>query len=85
MARQQEVKTIKGTILRETDKAILFSVDLDEHPEVSLDSSGNLVASAPLWFPLSQVEKIMRKNSDSVESDELTISAWIAGVKGFEV
>ena len=72
----QRAKFVKGlpgekvlieglTILHETEKAIQVKHDAWEEPK---------------WFPLSQVDKILR--SGKVGGDALTVSDWIAKKNG---
>lgn len=68
MSRHTKLVTLKGSIIRDSDKAICFTIH---------DISG-----CPLdppeeheWFPLSQVEKIVRAKEP--EEDILIVSEWI--------
>lgn len=68
MSSNNSLISVRGTIVRETEKAVLFSVE---------DISGeSLNTPVDKWFPLSQVEKrVISKNSGE---DTMMISSWIA-------
>lgn len=61
--------SIKGTVLRETEKAVQFRID--EVRGTPIDQTETV------WIPLSQVEKRMTDKSRSGE-DTMMISEWIA-------
>lgn len=63
-----EVKEIEGTIIRETDSAILFRFQ-QEGCNIRLE-----------WFPLSQVKSIHNMKA-SGNKDKIVISNWIANKK----
>ena len=69
----EKVLSISGTILRESEMAILFAL--------SHISDRELQAPVNLWFPLSQISKIMRPPPASEEKAVLIISDWIAQKK----
>lgn len=76
-AEQPPIK-LKGTYKRETDKAILFSV------ETVLDGSTDGKAIRPFkneWFPKSQV-KDLEKDAFEASNDILTATHWICLTKG---
>jgi len=64
-----EVKEIEGTIIRETDSAILFR----------FQQEGCNIRSE--WFPLSQVKSIHNMKA-SGNKDKIVISNWINEKKG---
>jgi hypothetical protein len=68
-------KNLKGSVRRETDKAILF-----------ISHSANGIAyTIPKteWFPLSQVKSIIRSLSElEPNEDVLVVSNWIFDTKG---
>lgn len=73
MSRMKTFKTVTGTKLVDTGKAIKFSV--------------NQVSGIPLeketahWFPVSQIEK-MFFDSNSTGKDTLVVPEWILKEKG---
>lgn len=60
---------LEGSIRRETDKAILFDVhvvddrEFEEHEQRSI------------WFPVSQMNKIMRNKG--MERDWIEVAKWL--------
>lgn len=64
--------TITGTIVKESEKALLFSFT-----DPATDSS------MQEWFPFSQIDSI--DHSSHKGEDKITISKWIAEKKGIEV
>lgn len=67
-------KTIEGTILRETDKAICLKLSPKHEPFP--DGEENT------WFPLSQVEEIHRRKEDDTRGyDSIVITDWLARMK----
>ena len=72
MSRVSETVTVDCDIKHETSKALLIS---------SPNGEGDIVDS---WIPLSQVQKILRKESISAGlfTAQVTMSKWIAGEKG---
>ena len=65
--------SIKGTVLRETEKAVQFRID--EVRDTPIDQTETV------WIPLSQVEKRMTDKNRSGE-DTMMISEWIADKLG---
>lgn len=66
MSRITVHHTIKGTILRETEKALQFRVD---------SISGEDIDSKTEWFPKSQIDKQFTSKVDG--EDWLLVSEWI--------
>lgn len=60
--------SIKGTCLRETEKAVQFRID--EVRGTPIDQTETV------WIPLSQVEKRITSHRDG--EDTMMISEWIA-------
>lgn len=74
MPRSSPYHSLSGYIKRDTDKAIHFEVvEIDGVP---------VEESQKEWFPLSQVDKIIRQAKGSHEMDKIEVSAWILGAKG---
>ena len=78
-SNSDKVVVIFGTILAETEKAILVAPNKEIHEEYQ-DGTENST-----WFPLSQVTKILRRPKDGLEDDQIIVTAWIAKQKGFDV
>lgn len=67
--------TLKGTVVRETDKALLFNIQ-----EIKYTPSGEFSACSHKynsWIPFSQITHTIR-DPKNVNCDELEISEWIA-------
>lgn len=75
MARVGNIyRSLVGTVLRETEKAIQFQIDLSDArcPEPVLKSE---------WFPRSQLSSIHVSKQDNC--DVIMASEWILGQKGW--
>jgi len=66
--------TLSGTRLRETDKAVQFSVH---------SISGRKLDCPPIvsWFPFSQMEKLGREKPGEEGEDWIIVSEWIVKQK----
>lgn len=62
---------ISGKIFGETLKAIRFHVEKVGETDVSLDNQKTL------WFPLSQIPKMLRQPPASQEQDILHVNEWL--------
>lgn len=72
MKSTDPVISLKGSWLRETDKAVLFSVN--EISGVKLEEAHST------WFPFSQIARSV-KNPNKLNDDMLVVSQWIADQK----
>lgn len=71
MQSTDPVITLKGTILRKTEKAVQFSIhDISGDPQTPIHIT---------WFPFSQVKST--KTSSNVGEDILIVSEWIMSQK----
>jgi len=66
---------LHGTIVRESDKAILFEYTILEYPNGNKEK-----CEGKEWFPDSQITKIERHTN--IGEDKIWISEWIAERKG---
>ena len=69
--------TIKGTVRRRTDRAVLFRLSVEEDP-TGFESSE---AAREEWLPLSQFIGAGPESTDDGEEQTVTISDWIARQK----
>jgi len=70
------VTSLKGSWLRESDKAVLFSIT-----EVS---GTPLEKPVSTWFPFSQMLR-SSKNPNKLNDDTLVVSQWIFNQKNIEL
>lgn len=74
MRRTPDTYTIlEGSIIRETDKAVRFSVEMPGHP---LDDE-------TFWFPFSQIRKLVR--SHDMGLDQMEVKDWLIEAKANEI
>lgn len=67
MAQSVTYTSIKGTVLRESSKAVFFRVE---------EISGSPIEHASHWFPISRIEK--RTTDPSKEgTDTLVLESWL--------
>lgn len=66
---------LRGTITRESDKAVLF-----EYVELEFPNGAKSPIEGKSWFPHSQITRTER--GVSLETDRIWISEWIAEKKG---
>lgn len=64
---------IKGSVVRETDKAIRFSVC----------QAGHILDGECFWFPISQIKSI--HNSHNECEDEIEVADWLIEAKANEI
>ena len=62
---------ISGKIFGETLKAIRFHVEKVGETDISLDNQKTL------WFPLSQIPKMLRQPPSAQEQDILHVNEWL--------
>jgi len=74
VTRATVIITLKGTKLRESSKAVLFSISEIRGFPVEPPKSE--------WFPLSQVSKMSNDPSQEKHKDTLIVSEWILNQKG---
>ena len=68
------IHTIHGTIIRETEKALLIAV--------SAIGTGRFEEITNHWFPFSQVTKIFRSPPDETGKDYILVKEWLVREKG---
>lgn len=64
---------IRGSIIRETDKAIRFDIC----------QAGHILDGEAFWFPISQLKSIIRSHNDC--EDEIEIANWLIEAKANEI
>lgn len=72
MTRSTTYISIKGTVLRETEKAVQFRI---------IDIGGEEIDPIDKWIPFSQTEKRFT-DPHSEDEDTMMISEWIADKLG---
>lgn len=72
-AKPKTYSTLKGSILRETEKAIHFRIDMP----------GDLLHDETFWFPISQMKRVKRSHSSDL--DEIEIADWLIEQKSQDV
>lgn len=79
------VVRLKGRIVYQTTKAILFSLSIDSS-EFETDEQESKATTTGIWFPFSQVKEIHTGNINSISvgnmDDELVVTQWIAKQNG---
>lgn len=73
VTRTNTYHSIEGYISGETEKAILFDV----RKIVGEELYDGHEHKKKVWFPISQVSKIIRQPKGSLELDCLMVSEWI--------
>ena len=80
-----QIYTLQGYHIRETEKAVLFEVHQINGSMYSLEQ-GEDEKKRQHWFPLSQVKSIThaaKKNYESaLEYDNIQVKEWILSTKG---
>lgn len=66
-------QTIKGSIIRETEKAVRFDIC----------QAGHILDGEAFWFPLSQIKSITRSHNEC--EDEIEIADWLVEAKANEI
>lgn len=66
-------QVIRGSVIRETDKAIRFSIC----------HAGHILDGEQFWFPLSQIKRISNSHNDS--EDEIEVADWLVEAKANEI
>lgn len=75
MTRTNTVHTIEGTCLGDTAKASKFRVEI---------VAGEVLSEPKTeWFPISQIQRIIRAAPGSDELDQMICNEWILKQKGY--
>lgn len=67
MAQPISYTTVRGTVIKETEKAVYFQV---------CEISGSPIEVASEWFPLSRIEKRLTDPKHE-QSDTMVIESWL--------
>jgi hypothetical protein len=66
---------VTGRIIRETDKAVRFSVD----------DPSSVLHDYAFWFPISQCKQIVRAHPESEDLDMIEVADWLIEAKADEI
>jgi len=76
----QSITIIKGTLDKETPKAVLIKNITSIDGIDACDYVDDMNKLREQWFPLSKVQKMI--HNDSVGQDEIHVETWICEKKG---
>ena len=80
-----QIYTLQGYHIRETEKAVLFEVHQINGAPWDLEDSPDRNNKRQHWFPFSQVKSITHANTvgdSAIEYDNIQVKEWILSSKG---
>ena len=80
-----QIYTLQGYHIRETEKAVLFEVRQINGAPWDPETGADDYRKRQHWFPLSQVKSITHVNTageSAIEYDNMQVKEWILSTKG---